>query len=134
MLFTISKDNLEKLPIDYKVIGEVTDSDVIELTLENGFVEYIKNNPSEKITIEMLCKKFFFTKSNLFRRFKLAMDCSISEYIYFVKIGLAKDLLYKTNKSIEEIAFLCGFSSLNYFSLMFKKKVGVSPANYRKTK
>ena len=99
-----------------------------------NIVEYIKNNPSEKITIEMLCKKFFFTKSNLFRRFKLAMDCSISEYIYFVKIGLAKDLLYKTNKSIEEIAFLCGFSSLNYFSLMFKKKVGVSPANYRKTK
>lgn len=99
-----------------------------------NIVEYIKNNPSEKITIEMLCKKFFFTKSNLFRRFKLAMDCSISEYIYFVKIGLAKDLLYNTKKSIEEIAFLCGFSSLNYFSLMFKKKVGVSPANYRKTK
>ena len=99
-----------------------------------NIVQYIKNNPSEKITIDMLCKKFFFTKSNLFRRFKIAMNCSISEYIYFVKIGLAKDLLYNTNKSIEEIAFSCGFSSLNYFSLMFKKKVGVSPANYRKTK
>ncbi len=99
-----------------------------------NIVEYIKSNPSEKITIDMLCKKFFFTKSNLFRRFKIAMECSISEYIYFVKIGLAKDLLYNTNKSIEEIAFQCGFSSLNYFSLMFKKKVGVSPANYRKTK
>ncbi|WP_462316228.1 thiamine-phosphate kinase [Methanobrevibacter sp.] len=43
LLFTIKKDDLEKLDIDYKVIGEVTDSDVVELTLENGFVERIKN-------------------------------------------------------------------------------------------
>ena len=47
LLFTISKENLKKLPIDYKVIGVVTDSDVIELTLENGFVEEIKNKGYE---------------------------------------------------------------------------------------
>lgn len=43
LLFTISREDLEKLPIDCIVIGEVTDSDVVELTLENGFVERIKN-------------------------------------------------------------------------------------------
>ena len=47
LLFTISKDNLKKLPIDYKAIGVVNDSDVIELTLENGFVEEIKNKGYE---------------------------------------------------------------------------------------
>lgn len=47
LLFTISKDDLEELPIDYFVIGEVTDSDVVELTLENGFVEPIKNKGYE---------------------------------------------------------------------------------------
>ena len=52
LLFTISKENLEKLPIDYKVIGEVTDSDVIELTLENGFVERIKNKGYEHYVSE----------------------------------------------------------------------------------
>ena len=52
LLFTISKDNLEKLPIDYKVIGEVTDSDVIELTLENGFVEEIENKGYEHYVSE----------------------------------------------------------------------------------
>lgn len=52
LLFTISKDNLEKLPIDYKVIGEVTDSDVVELTLENGFVERIKNKGYEHYVSE----------------------------------------------------------------------------------
>lgn len=52
LLFTISEDNLEKLPIDYKVIGEVTDSDVIELTLENGFIEFIKNKGYEHYVSE----------------------------------------------------------------------------------
>ena len=52
LLFTISKDNLEKLPIECRVIGEVTDSDVVELTLENGFVEFIKNKGYEHYVSE----------------------------------------------------------------------------------
>ena len=52
LLFTISKDNLEKLPIDCKVIGEVTDSDIVELVLENGFVEEIKNKGYEHYVSE----------------------------------------------------------------------------------
>lgn len=52
LLFTISKENLEKLPIDYKVIGEVTASDKIEITLENGFVEEIINKGYEHYVSE----------------------------------------------------------------------------------
>lgn len=52
LLFTISKDDIEKLPFDYKVIGEVTDSDVVELTLENGFVERIENRGYEHYVSE----------------------------------------------------------------------------------
>lgn len=52
LLFTISKENLEKLPIDCIVIGEVTDSDAVELTLENGFVEEIENRGYEHYVSE----------------------------------------------------------------------------------
>ena len=52
LLFTISKENLEKLPIDCIVIGEVNDSDVVEITLENGFVERIKNEGYEHYVCE----------------------------------------------------------------------------------
>lgn len=52
LLFTISKENLKKLSIDYKVIGEVTDSDVIELTLGNNFVERIRNEGYEHYVSE----------------------------------------------------------------------------------
>ncbi|AMD16596.1 thiamine monophosphate kinase [Methanobrevibacter sp. YE315] len=52
LVFTISKENLKKLSIDYKVIGEVTDSDVIELTLDNGYVERIRNKGYEHYVSE----------------------------------------------------------------------------------
>ena len=47
LVFTIPKDNLENLSIDYKVIGEVTDSEKIEIVLENGFVDEIENRGYE---------------------------------------------------------------------------------------
>jgi thiamine-monophosphate kinase len=52
LLFTISKEDSEKLPINFKVIGEVTDSDVVKLTLENGFVETIRNKGYEHYVSE----------------------------------------------------------------------------------
>ena len=44
------------------------------------------------------------------------------------RVVLAREL------SMEEIAELCGFSGANYFGLVFKKNVGLSPANYRKSR
>ncbi|WP_407423485.1 thiamine-phosphate kinase [Methanobrevibacter sp.] len=52
LLFTIPKDRLKYLDIDYRVIGEVTDSDVVEITLENGFVESIENRGYEHYVCE----------------------------------------------------------------------------------
>ena len=52
LLFTISPENLKKLPIDCIVIGEVTDSDIVELTLENGFIETIENKGYEHYVSE----------------------------------------------------------------------------------
>ncbi len=52
LIFTISEDNLKNLNIDYKVIGKVTDTDNIELTLENGFVVEIRNKGYEHYVSE----------------------------------------------------------------------------------
>ncbi len=97
-------------------------------------ITYLHEHWEEKITIADLCQKFFFTKSNLCKKFKRTMDCSISDYLLFVRLNKAKDLLFNTDEEIQRIADACGFSSLNYFSLTFKQKIGVSPTAYRKTR
>ena len=47
LLFTIKRNDVDKLPIDFKIIGEVTDSDAVEITLENGTVGTVENRGYE---------------------------------------------------------------------------------------
>lgn len=47
LVFTIPKDNLKDLDIDYMVIGEVNNSGKIEITLDNGFSDEIENRGYE---------------------------------------------------------------------------------------
>lgn len=97
-------------------------------------VTYINTHYQENITLELLKNKFFVSKNTLCKNFQQVMKFSVIEYCSAVRLNEAKHLLLTTDKNIEEIADLCGYSSANYFSLLFKSKTGLAPSNYRKKK
>ena len=55
------------------------------------------------------------------------------EYIQSKIIDMAKGLLLGTNKTISEISYELGFQYSQHFNRVFKKKVGLSPNEYRKS-
>ncbi len=55
------------------------------------------------------------------------------EHIHFYLLDKAKTLLRNTNKTVNEIAFELGFEYPQNFSKLFKKKLGISPSDYRNT-
>jgi transcriptional regulator GlxA family with amidase domain len=129
VLYFLQKQTLSPLSeASSAPIDENADPTVLKL------VFYLNENYKEEITLEKLCAKFFLSKATLCSRFKKKMHCSIMEYLFRVRLNKAKALLVNSGKSIEEISYLCGFSSANYFSLIFKKSIGLSPLNYRKTR
>lgn len=95
-------------------------------------IRYLIDNYSEKITLDDLAAQFFVSKAALCKAFKKATNKTIAAYLLTLRISKAKELLLTTNKNINEIAELCGFSSQNYFSLIFKQKEKMSPLNYKK--
>lgn len=97
-------------------------------------IYYINTHYNQPITLKILCDVFFMSKVSLCKKFKDVMNCSIMEYVMRIRLNKAKVLLRNTTKSIEEVAFECGFSSANYFGLIFKKEIGLSPLNYKKTR
>lgn len=97
-------------------------------------VAYIKKRFDEDFSLDELCEALFVSKNALCAKFKRFMNCSVMEYRSFLRITRAKELLVSTKMSLGEIAEHCGYSSANYFSLTFKKEVGISPMNYRKAK
>jgi YesN/AraC family two-component response regulator len=53
------------------------------------------------------------------------------EHIHYYLIEEAKNLLLSTHVTVSEIAYDLGFEYPQYFSKMFKKKTGMTPAEFR---
>ncbi|TYA12362.1 helix-turn-helix transcriptional regulator [Paenibacillus faecis] len=56
---------------------------------------------------------------------------TIMEYVMKKRIEKAKQLLENTNYTITRIAVIIGFSSAAHFSTTFRKRLGISPSEYR---
>lgn len=101
--------------------------------LVTSAVAYINLAYREQISLDAMSRRFYVSKNTLCARFRAAMNCSLMQYLSFVRLKRAKELLKTTDKSVSEIAALCGYSSSNYFSLIFKRSVGIAPQKYRKS-
>ena len=95
-------------------------------------LEFLNENYHENITLELLAEHFFISKTTLLYNFKKHIHRSPIDFLLQVRLTKAKNLLLTTKQSINEISTVCGFSSANYFGLIFKKKEGISPLTYRK--
>ena len=71
-------------------------------------------------------------KRSFDRRFKKATGYSPLEYIQWLRIEEAKQMLELEDRPIEEIAFEVGYSDLASFRRLFRKIAGLTPGEYRR--
>ena len=100
--------------------------------LASAIYNYIENNYKSPIFTGEIAKKFHVNASYASRVFHKKYGITITERISLVRVNHAKTLLEKTFAPINSIAINVGFSDSNYFTRIFKKRVGVSPQQYRK--
>lgn len=102
---------------------------------ENRYVmmamEYIKQSLDERIKPSDIADKVFISEGYLMHLFKRYKQMSIMQVVAELRIEQSQNLLKNTVLSVTDIAFECGYSSLQHFSMVFKKKVGTSPSKYR---
>lgn len=97
----------------------------------NDVMRYIDSNYKNDINVNNICKTFGFSPAHFSRLFKQNTGEVFSRYLTKVRLEHAIVLLSNTDKSIDEIAYECGFNSISYFSYSFKKEFLVSPLKYR---
>ena len=95
-------------------------------------IDHFNTHYAEKQNLDDLSEQFFVSKATLIYNFNKYASCSPIDFLLNVRLTKAKDLLINSDKSIGEISELCGFSSANYFGLIFKQKEKLSPLQYRK--
>ena len=95
-------------------------------------VQYIDKNYKSHITLDDISKNVRYGKFTICHTFKEITGSTISEYINFLRIYFAIDLLKQKSLNVLEISNECGFSSVTYFNRVFKNIVGCSPSIYKK--
>ena len=96
-----------------------------------GIVQYINENYNTVSDIDEIAQRFYISKYHLCRLFKKKLGIPLVAYLNTVKIHHACSMIREGDDKLTEVAMQCGFNSSSYFCKVFKKELGVSPAEYR---
>lgn len=94
---------------------------------------YIDLHFKESLSLEQLAEEAHMNKYYLSHAFKQEYGISPINYLISRRIEESKYLLSETDLSMSQIAHILGFSSLSYFSQVFRKAHGTSPMDFRQT-
>lgn len=140
--------NVHKLMIDCTQPKELIDclnnfnNDMIHWIVENKnnhyhgtiqlALEYIEAHFTEPINIECIAEVVQLNKDYFSHIFKKSMGEAFTDYLNRRRIKEAKNLLLLNKYKVYEIADLVGYHDYKYFSIVFKKIVGVPPMKFTK--
>lgn len=96
-------------------------------------VSYINTHYFDDIKIDKLAEYVGVHTNYLQRIFREHMEKTLVEYITDVRIEKAKELLSSTDIAIVDLCLYVGINSRQYFTYLFKKNVGMTPRQYRKS-
>ena len=104
-----------------------------KLLLINEVISYLDVNFLEKITIDELAFLFKTNRATLCHEFKKATNKTVIQYINDKKIMLAIQKIKNSDATFTEIADQLNFKSIHYFTIFFKKQLGMTPKEYKRS-
>ena len=115
-----------------------TEPDILSDELDNEaefdrIVNYMKNNVNKKLSLSEIASRFSLSTKKVQRLFDKFSDTPPIRYFLDLKLEAAKKIMLTTAMNSSEIASALDFSSVNYFSRLFKEHFGISPSQYSKT-
>lgn len=120
------KENILKIDRLNKEVDELKDPFVEQL---EAILEVHYEN--SEFGVPELIDQSNYSQMQLYRKLKSALQITPSQFIKEYRLKIGEELLRTSLKSVSEIAYEVGFSSLNYFSRSFAEKFECSPREYR---
>ena len=95
-------------------------------------LEFIRVNAGENMTVKLVASTLNVSSRLLQMRFRATMKKTVRDVILDTRLERAKKLLACTSESIDWIAAKCGFANASHFCVVFRRKIGTTPTNYRR--
>ncbi len=91
---------------------------------------YIRQNYTEKITLDDIAESAKMSKYYLSREFKQVTGQTLFEFLNVIRCKEAKRLI-KSGRSVSDSALSCGFENMSYFTRTYKKIIGDLPSKVK---
>lgn len=85
------------------------------------------------LTLGVIAEHAALSRTYVSSLYKAATGQNVNEYLTTLRIEKAKELLLDGHRKTHEVALSVGYRDANYFSALFKKRVGRSPSAYRES-
>src|SRR5690606_7326618 len=109
-----------------KVRHDRTDAERLEKVIRY-IIDHFKDEPDSKEAASIAC----MNEAAFCRYFKRRTEKTFSQFVNYVRVTHATNLLSQENWSIASICYECGYKNISYFNRQFKSIIGHTPIEYR---
>lgn len=95
---------------------------------------YMDENYTQPLQLRTLAELSGYGEDHFRHLFKVQTGCSPGRYLLRKRLEAAKGLLLNTTLTISAIGLECGFSTTSQFIALFRRELGDTPLQYRKTR
>ena len=104
-----------------------------QITRAEEIINYVQEHYSDRLTLADVADAFYLNKYYLSHLLKDSLGMNFQDIVNAIRLNIALYPLLDSQKSIDDIAEECGFSSAAYFRKAFAKQAKVPLSRYRKT-
>jgi two-component system response regulator YesN len=95
--------------------------------------EFLEKHYTEDISLENVAEQVNISPQYFSKLIKKTTGFNFIDWLSMLRVKKAKELLTNSNLTVKEVCFMVGYKDPNYFSRIFKKRIGITPSEYIKT-
>jgi transcriptional regulator GlxA family with amidase domain len=125
LIVYIRRDGGQSQYSPYLAVGPEEESIVAKV------LRYVSDNLSSALSIEQIADAVGVSRRTFSRVFAKQANVTPSIFVEQVRVDFARKLLEETDLPLKTVAFRCGFHSATHMRMMFGRRLGATPKQYR---
>jgi len=127
----VEKNDAKALIFGTREMGDTPTDKKSSAVISEAKLYMSKNFTDSNLMLQDVARAVNMSNSRFSTVFSQQNGQTFTEYLIYLRLKKAKELLRTTDKRSSQIAFDVGYNDAHYFSYIFKKNVGMTPSEYR---
>lgn len=127
----VRRTDEQSLIMGVREMGDVADDKKVSSIIGDAKLYMAQNFANPNLMLQDVARAVSMSKSRFSTVFSQQNGQTFTEYLIYLRLSKAKELLRGTDQKSSQIARDVGYNDAHYFSYIFKKNTGMTPSEYR---